>query len=107
MENLLDAWVAPKVARYVVIVERYLTDEPGGDNIVGHPVSGSEAVAQLVRELDEAWNDSGVAGWFHITDRTIEDETVDEKEVTRRFADDPGYLDKEAQIVRGEIGGEE
>jgi len=58
------------VARYTVIIDRYLTDDCDGTGVY-HDGSGAAAVEQLTRELQEAWDCGGVAGHFRVTERYV------------------------------------
>jgi len=62
--------MSPPVARYTVIIDRYLTDDCDGTGIY-HDGSGEAAAAQLARELQEAWDCGGVAGHFRVTERYV------------------------------------
>lgn len=58
------------VARYVVIIDRYLTDDCDGTGLY-HDGSGEDAVKQMTRELQEAWECGGVTGHFRVTERQV------------------------------------
>jgi hypothetical protein len=62
--------MATPVARYVVYVDRYLTEDCDGTGLL-HDGSGAAAVAQLTAELQEAWDTGGVAGHFQVMHREV------------------------------------
>lgn len=61
-----------KAARYTVIIDRHL-GESDGDAYSYHDGTGEAAVAQLAKEIQDAWDTGGVSGSFRITERRIID----------------------------------
>jgi hypothetical protein len=62
--------MASPVARYMVIIDRYLTEDCDGTGLL-HDGSGSGAARQLAIELQEAWDQGSVAGHFQVTGRAV------------------------------------
>ena len=58
------------VARYLIVVDRYLTDDCDGPGLY-HDGTGRDAARQLADELQEAWDSGGVAGHFRVIGRDV------------------------------------
>lgn len=67
-------------ARYTVVIERGVGDDSDyRDTAVGpsgHDGTGSDAVAQLVKELQEAWDSGAISGHFRVVRREVVDDTI-------------------------------
>jgi hypothetical protein len=62
--------MATPVARYIVYVDRYLTEDCDGTGLL-HDGSGAGAADQLSGELQNAWDTGGVAGHFRVMHREV------------------------------------
>lgn len=70
------------IARYYLVIDRDVIEDDfsvpyangcGNDGTIGSDGTYESAVAQLVGELQEGWDDAGIAGSFHVVGRELLD----------------------------------
>ena len=89
-----------KYARYLVVIDREMGEDDGFDY---HHGVGKAAVAQLSRELQNAWDETGVAGHYQVVSRSlVDDDAPALDQLVGRYEDDSNSLiESMADLMRG------